>query len=188
MSERRPPEVVRIVEAFNRHGVEYLLVGGVAATAHGARRQTLDADTVIRRSAANLEAAAAALRDLHARVRVDGLSDEEAKALPMQIDAVALSRMEISTWRTNAGDLDVLVEMPAADGTRLSYEDLLPRAVDVTYSPDDVLVRIAGLDDIIASKQWANRPKDREALPELRAILDARDSRHGAPEREAGPG
>jgi hypothetical protein len=116
---------------------------------------------------------ASALRDLHAYLLVDGLSDEEARSLPVQIDALTLSRMEISTWRTDAGDLDVLVEIPSADGARLSYEDLLPRAVDATYGADGVVVHIAALDDIIASKQSANRPKDREALPELCALRDS---------------
>jgi len=33
---------------------------------------------------------------------------------------------------------------------------------------------VAGLDDVIASKEWANRPKDHEALPELRQLRDQR--------------
>jgi hypothetical protein len=39
-----------------------------------------------------------------------------------------------------------------------------------------VTVRVAGLADIIASKTWADRPKDREALPELRDLAAARSS------------
>lgn len=167
MSEPKPPDVGRIVEVLDRHGVEYLLVGGVAATAYGAERLTGDADTLVRRTPANLEATAAVLRDLHAFLLVEGLSDEEARALPVQIDALMLSRMEISTWRTDAGDIDVLVEIPARDGSRLIYEDLLPRAVEAPYREDRIIVRIAALDDIIASKQWANRPKDHDALGEL---------------------
>jgi hypothetical protein len=165
-------DVGRIVEALDRHGVEYLFVGGIAATAHGAERLTADADTVVRRTAANLTATAAVLRELHAHLVVEGLSDEEAKALPVHIDALMLARMEISTWRTDAGDLDVLVEIPAADGTRFSYEDLLPRSIDAPYGVERITVRIAGLDDVIASKQWANRPKDHEALPELIALRE----------------
>lgn len=119
-----------------------------------------------------LEATAAALRDLNAHLLVEGLSDDEARELPVQIDALTLSRMEISTWRTDDGDLDVLVEIPARDGSRLSYEDLLPRAVDALYGADRIVVHIAALDDIIASKQWANRPKDHDALPELLRLRD----------------
>jgi hypothetical protein len=39
-------------------------------------------------------------------------------------------------------------------------------------SPTRMVVRVAGLGDIIASKEWANRPKDREALPELHELRD----------------
>jgi hypothetical protein len=169
-------DVARIVEAFDRRGVEYLLVGGVAATAHGAERVTEDADTVVRRTAENLDATALVLKDLNAHVLVEGLSDEEARALPVQIDALTLSKMEISTWRTDAGDLDILVEIPARDGTRLSYEDLLPRAVEKPYGTDLLTVRVAALNDIIASKQWANRPKDHEALQELTDLAAEQDT------------
>jgi hypothetical protein len=126
VSGPKPPDILRIVEALDRRSVEYLLVGGIAATAHGAERLTGDADTVVRRTTENLEATAAVLRDLNAHLLVEGLSDDEAPELPVQIDALTLSRMEISTWRTDAGDLDVLVEIPAQDGSRLSYDDLLP--------------------------------------------------------------
>jgi hypothetical protein len=50
VTEPKPPDIRRIVEALERRGVEYLLVGGVAATAHGAERLTGDADTVVRRT------------------------------------------------------------------------------------------------------------------------------------------
>jgi hypothetical protein len=34
-------------------------------------------------------------------------------------------------------------------------------------------IRVAALDDVIASKEWADRPKDHEALPELRTLNEA---------------
>jgi hypothetical protein len=49
------------------------------------------------------------MQEINARLRVHGLWDAEAAQLPMKIDAVALNAIEISTWRTDAGDLDVLV-------------------------------------------------------------------------------
>ncbi len=61
----------------------------------------------------------------------------------MQIDALMLTRMEISTWRTDAGDIDVLVGIPARDGSRLIYEDLLPRAVEAPYGEGRIILRIA---------------------------------------------
>ena len=72
------------------------------------------------------------------------------------------SRLEISTWRTDAGDLDVLTLLRRRDGERASYTDLIERASGV--SVDGIVVTVAALDDIIASKEFADRPKDREAL------------------------
>jgi len=39
----------RLIEVLDRHGVEYLMVGGVAAIGYGAERRTQDADCVVRR-------------------------------------------------------------------------------------------------------------------------------------------
>jgi hypothetical protein len=163
-------DITRIIETLDRHRVEYLVVGGVAAYIYGATRLTSDADTVIRRSTANLQAVAEALQELKARYLVEGLSDEESQALPIVLDGRSLASFEISTWRTDAGDLDILVEIPAADGTRRTYDDLLPNATEGTFGPDNTIIRVAGLEDIIGSKQWADRPKDHEALPELRSL------------------
>ncbi len=78
--------------------------------------------------------------------------------------------MEISTWRTETGGFDVLVDLPDATGRRRSYDELVGRARSLGV--DGIPVRAAALEDLIASKEWANRPKDREALPELRTIRD----------------
>lgn len=111
------------------------------------------------------------MRELGARLRAEGLSDEEAKTLPLRLDGATLAANEISTWRTDAGDFDVLTNIPARDGRRLHYEDLSGRAEIV--EGHGFTVRAASLSDIIASKEGADRPKDRAALDELRALRDA---------------
>ena len=79
-----------------------------------------------------------------------------------------LERMQLSTWRTDAGDLDVLADIADRDGRRRGYDDLVAAATTLTLAGRPVLV--AALDDIIASKQHANRPKDRDALAELETL------------------
>jgi hypothetical protein len=59
---------------------------------------------VARRSGGNLERLATVLRSLNARLRVQGLADEEAAMLPARIDKDTSGRIDISTWRTDAGD------------------------------------------------------------------------------------
>lgn len=168
--EPPPLDVPRLVRVLEDHGVEYLLVGGVAAIAHGATRATKDFDCLARRTSENLQRLAAAMRELGARLHVEGIADKEAAQLPVQLDEQTLAGMEISTWRTEAGDFDVLVDMPDSTGRRRSYEELVGHAESFEF--EGVAVQAAPLEDLIASKEWADRPKDHEALPELRAIRD----------------
>jgi hypothetical protein len=160
----------RIIECLSRHRVEYLLVGGIAAQMHGAIRPTGDFDSLPATSKENLDRLASAMRELDARLRVEGMTDEESRALPLPIDAESLARMDISTWRTDAGDLDVLTAIPTRDGGRARFTELVERSERVEIG--GLVVMVAGLDDIIASKEWADRPKDRDALVELRELRD----------------
>ena len=176
-TEPPPLDVEQILSTLTRRGVEFLLVGGVAAIAHGARRLTVDLDCVVLRTYENLDRLARALRDLNARLRVEGLDDVEAALLPVRIDRETLGRMEISTWRTDAGDFDILADLPTRDGRRLRFAELIGRAD--AQPLHGVTVRVAALDDIIASKQWADRPKDHEALAELRRLATGRGESSG---------
>ncbi len=128
-----PLDIDRILDVLARHHVEYLLVGGVSTRLHGAQRLTDDLDCIPERSRDNLTRLAAAMAELNARLRVGGLSDAEARQLPSQLDAATLAQMQVSPWRTDAGDFDVLADMPNAAGIRLRYEDLAPRAATVTF-------------------------------------------------------
>lgn len=167
-SSEPPLDLERILDALDRHKVNYLVVGGTAANAYGATRITKDFDCIPERTSENLARLAAAMRELNARLRVEGLTDAECQALPTPIDGFSLRQLAISTWRTDAGDFDVLADIPGQDGRLLGFEELALRAAIVDVG--GVAIRIAALGDVIASKEHADRPKDREALPELRAI------------------
>ena len=161
-------EPARALEALGRHGVEYVLVGGLGARAHGATRPTSDIDLVPDGDDDNLARLAAALRELNARLRVGGMTDEEARQLPVQLDAETLRSFGSSTWMTDAGPIDVLRDLRNRQGGDVAFDDLIARGVDQQIGA--VVVHVAALDDIIASKEHADREKDREALPELRNL------------------
>lgn len=155
---------------FTRHGVEFLVIGGVAVRLYGASRVTEDMDVVASREIANLDRVAAALREMGAFLRVGGLDDETARSLPVILDGDNLANLDVSTWRTDAGDIDILAVLRSEDGSRIEYNDLRDRGQRSTLG--GIEVTLASLDDIIASKRFADRPKDREALPELIALRD----------------
>ena len=94
---------------------------------------------------------------------------------PVMIDHHTLAAMEISTWMTDAGGFDVLNDIPTRDGQRLTYDEVASSAVAFEVAGTAVIV--ANLDVIIASKEWANRPKDLLALPELRQLRESTSRR-----------
>jgi hypothetical protein len=167
-------DLPRLIEVLNRCEVDFLLVGGIAATAYGAIRETEDADCVVRRERVNLNRLAVALRELNARLRVGRMSDEEAKQLKIHLDGVMLENSGNSTWTTDAGPFDLLTDLKDFDGGSVTYEELITRST--VLRGDGFEVHVASLDDVIAAKTFANREKDREALPEL---LDIQRLRRG---------
>jgi hypothetical protein len=135
------------------------MVGGFASQLHGARRQTHDIDFGPAATEANDDRLASALRELGARLRVAGLTDEEARQLPVTIDAANLQAFGSTTWTT-----DVQRELPVSGASR-NFDELVQRSTDVEV--DGIVIHLASLDDIIDSKTHANRPNDHDALPEL---------------------
>jgi hypothetical protein len=120
-------DLARILTTLDRYGVEYLVVGGLGARAHGATRPTQDIDVVPSSTAENLDRLAGALRELGARLRVAGMTDEETRQLPVVVDGSTLAAFGSTTWSTDAGSIDVLHDLPTATGRR-SYDDLLSRS------------------------------------------------------------
>lgn len=178
-------DVERIIEVLGHHGVEYVLVGGVGARFHGARRMTMDIDLCPAWENDNLARLAAALRELQATLK--GLP---ASVVLPPITAVMLRTMDVGTWRTVAGDIDVLQGIPTDTRWRLNeFEVLRTRAVAADVA--GCRVYVAALDDIVTSKQVTGRPADLEALPELEALREAEQNpdppRTRVAERAPGP-
>ncbi|MGE0455413.1 MAG: hypothetical protein AB7O37_15085 [Vicinamibacteria bacterium] len=143
-------------------GVDFILVGGYAATAHGSPRVTVDLDVAYARDPANLARLAGALADLDPYLR------GAPPGLPFRLDAEALRRGLNFTLTTRLGDLDLLGEVTGAG----SYAALLARSIEI--EPFGLKVRCLDLETLIATKRAAGRPKDLEAIAELEALRDER--------------
>lgn len=171
-----------LIAALERHKVAFVAVGGLAAQWQGAQHPTKDMDVCPAWDRENLDRLARALTDLGARMKIpDG--PREGMAVP--IDAVTLGRMEVGTWRTVAGDIDVLLGIPRDGRWDLArYEQLRENAVLVEIGETAVLA--ASLKDIVRSKEIANRVPDQEALPELRRLHRAQEREGRERERDLG--
>ena len=151
-----------------------MLIGGLAAEAHGSQRATFDIDIVPDAQSANLDRLARALdaldgRVIHAVVR-DGDTVEVHVERPAWHGALIRDNPFLHV-RTSAGDVDVLL---VPDGLPEGYTQLLPGSVLIR--PHDIPVRLAALGDIVASKRAAGRARDLDALAELEALL--REDQH----------
>lgn len=160
-----PLRVERLLQTLEDSGVQYVIVGGLAAAAQGAGRVTFDIDVVPEWSTENLNHLADALRSLNAQLRVPDSVDP----IPFPLDARSLRGFEVSTWRTDAGDLDVIMGTPTTVHGRLAgYDDLADRGHRLEAYGLTIIV--ADLSDIIESKQVLAREPDLAALPELRRL------------------
>ena len=153
------------LRALAEGGVRFVVVGGVAAAAHGAARATYDVDVVYERSDGNLALIAAALAPLRPYLR------GAPPGLPFHLDAATLERGLNFTLTTTGGDLDLLGEIAGGGG----FEDLLPWSFEAEMFGARVLC--LGLDKLIEVKRAAGRPKDLEAIAELELLLARRPSR-----------
>ena len=138
-----------IRDAFARHGVRYLFLGKSGAILLGFPDTTQDVDIFIEKTAANGIAAVAALRELGFE-----LTDSQAAEIERGKDFVQL--------KNGPFDVDLVF---APDGIA-TFADAWQRHVEVEG------FRVCHPDDIIASKEAANRVRDRESLPRLRAFRE----------------
>jgi predicted nucleotidyltransferase len=152
------PLLLVFAEHFQRHGVEFIVIGGQAAALYGSPLPTYDIDLCYRRTAENLRRLAAALKELHPTLR--GAPPD----LPFRLDAESLALGSNFTFHTDRGPLDLLGWVEPF-GT---YEDLLPHAE--TIPAGSVNLVTIGLDDLIAIKRHVGRPKDKAALLQLEAL------------------
>jgi hypothetical protein len=136
-------------DVLSRHGVRYLFIGKSGAILLGFPDTTQDADLFVEKSPDNGRSLAAALLDLGF-----ALIEEQQRDLERGKDFVQL--------KNGPFDLDIVY---APDGIE-RFADAWKRRVEVEGFP------VCHIDDIISSKEAANRAKDRESLPRLRAFRD----------------
>jgi hypothetical protein len=136
-------------DAFARRGVQYLFLGKSGAILLGFPDTTQDVDLFPQRSPENGHALVAALRDMGFT-----LTETQTEEIVRGKDFVQL--------KNGPFDVDLIF---APDGIE-DFAAAWDRHVEVEGFP------VCHPDDIIASKQAANRAKDRESLPRLIAFRD----------------
>ncbi len=162
MSDVHPLDPERLLRTLAAHEVRYVLIGALGARLYGFPRVTADADITPSRDAQNLERLAAALRELDARIYTDAVPE----GLPFECSAAMLQRSDMWNLVTAAGRMDLAFTPAGTTG----YAELARRAVHFEVYGIDLSV--ARLEDILRSKEAADRPKDRQDALLIRAMLE----------------
>lgn len=158
MADEFDPQVA--LEALARHGVRFVVIGGIAANIHGSPVITGDLDVCYARERANLERLSDALHELHAKLRGPPAD------VPFLLDAKTLEAGDAFTFVTDAGPLDILGTPAGTEGFDALDRTALEAEIHGTA------IRVAALEDLIRMKRAAGRPKDRFALEHLGALRD----------------
>lgn len=158
-----PANFAYFIPKFANEGIEFILVGGGAAIAHGSVTTTYDVDFVYSRKRENLEKLSTVFEGIEPYLR--GVP----KGLPFRWDLRTIEAGLNFTLTTTKGDIDLLGEIAGGGG----YEQLKEHC--------DVLelfgaqVRVVTLPTLIFLKRCAGRAKDLIAIPELQALLEERN-------------
>ena len=157
------PDLLGFVRVLSGAGVDYIIVGGVAAGIHGALRTTLDLDIVYARDAANVARLVGALEPYQPYLR------GAPSGLPFRLDVDTVFRGLNFTLTTSLGELDLMGEITGGGG----YE-ALKSSTDV-IELEGFRCFVVSLPKLIDLKRAAGRGKDREALAELEVLLEERE-------------
>jgi hypothetical protein len=153
----------KAVQVLSDAAVEFIVIGGVAATFHGSARVTYDLDICYAKSSGNLRRLAKALAPFHPRPR--GFPSD----VPFVWDEVTLRNGIVFTLQTDIGEIDLLREVSGLGG----YEDVKHHSIIVQAFEREIAT--LDLPGLIRAKRAAGREKDLSALDELESLLEARE-------------
>lgn len=160
-----------VLEGLLKTGVDFILVGGLAAVVQGAPVTTMDVDIVHSQSPENVARLIAFLKSVDAVHR--RLDDKLIE--PREHDLYGKDHVLLMT---RIGPLDVLAVI---EGGR-SYEDLLEQTVEIDFRGHTL--RVLELKMLIELKQTSTAPNDKQRLPVLKETLRQLEEEYGREEDE----
>jgi hypothetical protein len=159
--EGRSLDIGELIAILARHGVDYVVIGGVAVQVHGHRRTTMDLDLTPDPDPENLVRLGAALAELEARPVETAFEGAEISAADPERLAVAAI---VPPLLTRHGQIHILKEPKGARG----FDEMRERALVVDL--DGYEVAIVSLDDLIRMKRAAGRPADLDDIAVLTEV------------------
>jgi predicted nucleotidyltransferase len=152
-------KLLATLRSFCESGIEFVVVGGLAAVLNGAPVQTYDIDLVYSSEPGNVARLLKLLGELDAVFRIQ----PERLLRPAESSLAGGGHLNLLTRN---GPLDLL----ASIGRNLQYPDLVPLSSEMEIG-DGNRVRVLNLETIISIKEDLASEKDLAVLPVLRQTL-----------------
>ena len=149
-----------ILKSLTENEVEFVIIGGVAITAHGSAYLTQDLDFCYLRTNENLKKIVDTLSKFSPRFR--GFPEN----LPFTFDVSTLRNGTNFTFITEIGDVDLLGEVAGVGNYKEVFESSEYKELF------GFQVRVLTIDGLIKAKTAAGRTKDLLVLPELEALRE----------------
>jgi hypothetical protein len=154
-----------MLEGLVAADIEFVVIGGVAARAHGSPRITEDLDICYGTATDNVDRLGELLAGWNAYPR--GVKT----GLPFIMDRRTLTTNPTLTLTTDEGALD-LFDMVEGVGDFKAV-----RRASVKVDGGAVQFLVLDLPGLVKAKRAAGRPKDLDQLPELEALIELRRKR-----------
>ena len=155
--------LLNILKRLSECNVEYVLIGGMAAIAHGANVVTHDVDVCTTFDDVNLRRILEAVTPLDPRLR------HRPDKMRLPLDPERLQGLKNLYLDTTLGKLDLLGEVPEV----ATYAEVVSRAVEMDVG--GLVCRVIDIDTLMAAKRVANRERDHTALRHLAAVKKRRE-------------
>ena len=160
----------RLFAVLEQQKVEYILIGGLSAVLRGCSIATLDTDILVKRDLENLDRLATALNSMNS-LFAGSFNAPAARPEPKIWDGGDFYYWgRTASAITEYGKLDMIFEAIGI-GT---YEDVLEHSE--IWEIYEMPIRLASLNDVIASKEAADRPEVRAALPAYYELLKQQEA------------
>jgi len=149
-----------LIEKLAAGGVEFVVVGGYAAVAHGASLLTRDVDICCRFSVENLRRLVRTLDEFHPKHRMT------PQKLPLELTDEFAARLKNLYLDTDLGVLDCLSEVLGVG----DFDEVLRQSIEINTPSGKC--RVLSLDALIRAKETMGRTQDKLAVIQLKAIQE----------------
>ena len=148
-----------LLRTLLEHEIDFVLIGGFAAVVHGTTLVTQDLDICAAITEEQVSKLRKALKDLHPRHRMNPNAKHSFLEYPEVIKGINNIYLE-----TDLGILDILSQTEPAG----SFDEIKSRALEVSLY--GYKCRVISIEDLIQIKKSMKRPKDLQAVEELKII------------------